>query len=82
MNRLVLLAATAIVTSGPAFAGEATGKVSAVDETAQMLTLDTGGSFRLPGEFDYSALQVGMDVIVVYDETGDGNVVTDIELAE
>ncbi len=70
----------ALLIAFPAFAGEATGVIAKIDEDSQTMALAGGQTFKLPGEFDYSVLQTGQKVTVVYDETGDGDIVTDIEL--
>lgn len=53
--------------AGTALADDAEGKITNINEDAKSITLDNGKEYRLPGEFDYSAIEKGMKVIVTYD---------------
>ncbi|EJF90519.1 DUF1344 domain-containing protein [Bartonella tamiae] len=62
-----------------AHADDAEGTITAIDQNTDTIFLDNGISYKLPGEFDYSVLNMGMKVIVFYDAQGDNRYITDIE---
>ena len=72
----ILLSATA------ALAGQTEGHIKKIDKDKMTLTLDDGKSYKLNAEMDLDALKPGMDVVIAYDETEDGNVITDMELPD
>lgn len=74
--------AAALVFSAAALAAQAEGKVKSVDRDNLTITLDNGTSYKLPGEFDIDAIQEGMLVLLAYDQVGDQNLITDMELPE
>lgn len=61
------------------FAGEASGSITNVNTNAHTMTLDNGQTYILPAEFDISLIGQGMRVSLAFDETSDGNLVTDME---
>lgn len=65
-----------------ALANNAEGIIKSVDEAANTLTLNDGVVYKLPGEFDYSAIHEGMRVLLFYDTDNSGRYVTDIEAAD
>jgi hypothetical protein len=65
-----------------AFAAEAEGQIKSIDSDKMTITLDNGKSYKLPGEFDVSAIKEGMEVLLAYDEIGGENLITDMELSE
>lgn len=75
------LAATLMFTAA-AFAAEAEGTIKSVDRENLTITLENGKSYKLPGEFDVEALQEGMHVLLAYDQVGDQNLITDMELSD
>ena len=74
--------AAALVFSAAALAAQAEGKVKSVDRDNLTITLDNGTSYKLPGEFDIDAIEEGMTVLLAYDQVGDQNLITDMELPE
>jgi len=80
MNRFALIGAFIVFLSPNfAFADNATGTITAIDQTTGIMTLDNGNTYNLPGEFDYSVLKDGMKVTVFYDTQGAKRYVNDIE---
>lgn len=53
--------------AGTALADDAEGKITNINEDTETITLDNGKEYHLPGEFDYSAIEQGMKVIVTFD---------------
>ena len=73
-----LLAAGLMLSAGAAQAAEDEGKIASVDIETLTITLDNGNSYKLPGEFDVEALDVGMEVVLAYDTVGGEKLVTDL----
>lgn len=67
--------------SSVAMAEDTEGKITAIDREEETISLDDGNSYKLPGEFDYSALNEGMKVIVLYEVAENTRFVTDIQEA-
>ncbi len=67
--------------SSVAMAEDTEGKITAIDREEETISLDDGNSYKLPGEFDYSALNEGMKVIVLYEVAENTRFVTDIKEA-
>ena len=82
MRHLFAALVTLVVMSDVALADEAEGAIKAIDADKQMITLDNGKTFKLPGEFDISAIKVGMDVLIAFDSVNGENLITDMETAE
>lgn len=80
MKKFALIG-TFILFLSPSFAlaDNATGTITAIDQTTGVMTLDNGHTYNLPGEFDYSVLKDGMKVTVFYDTQGAKRYVNDIE---
>ena len=80
----ILIAATIATFAllGAAFAAEAEGQIKKIDADNSTITLDNGKSYKLPGEFDASALKEGMEILIAYDQVGGENLITDIEFSE
>lgn len=74
--------AAMLMFTAAAVAAEAEGTIRSVDRENLTITLENGKSYKLPGEFDVEALQEGMHVLLAYDEVGDQNLITDMELSE
>jgi hypothetical protein len=67
MKRLVPVVATLLVASVPlAYAADATGKITAIDMTKDMVTLDNGSTFVAPSTVKLSSFKVGEKVSVNY----------------
>lgn len=73
-----LLAAGLMLSAGAAQAAEDEGKIASVDIETLTITLDNGNSYKLSGEFDVEALDVGMEVVLAYDTVGGEKLVTDL----
>jgi len=65
-----------------ALADDAEGKITKIDEDNDTITLDDGKVYKLPGEFDYSAINEGMKVMISYDVVDQDRFITNIEEAE
>nr|WP_306228734.1 MULTISPECIES: DUF1344 domain-containing protein [unclassified Aurantimonas] len=63
----------------PALAEEVSGTIKAIDQASATLTLDDGSTYALPGEFDYTAVKPGMEVVVIFDETDATHPVIDLQ---
>lgn len=69
----------AFLLPGTALADSVEGVIETINATDNTLLLTNGKIYKLPGEFDYSAIQTGMRVLVFYDADPSGRYVTDIE---
>lgn len=78
----VILGALMALASAAAFAAEAEGEIRSIDPENLTITLDDGKAYKLPGEFDMSAIEEGMDILIAYDEVGGINLITDMALSE
>ncbi|GAB1581265.1 DUF1344 domain-containing protein [Phyllobacterium phragmitis] len=65
-----------------AMADDAEGKITSIDEDNDTITLDDGKAYKLPGEFDYSAISEGMKVMISFDVVDQERFITNIEEAE
>ncbi|QYM72622.1 DUF1344 domain-containing protein [Pseudochrobactrum sp. Wa41.01b-1] len=65
-----------------ALADDAEGKITKINEDTETITLDNGKDYRLPGEFDYSAIEKGMKVIVTYDLVDNVRYISNIDEAD
>ena len=68
--------------AGAALADDAEGKITKINEDAESITLDNGKDYRLPGEFDYSAIEKGMKVIITYDLVDNVRYISNIDEAD
>ncbi|MCT8991416.1 DUF1344 domain-containing protein [Chelativorans sp. SCAU2101] len=67
----------------PALSAEAEGTVTKVDPEAMTITLDDGGTYKLPAEMDISVITDGVQVVLAYQETENGvKQITDMFLPE
>lgn len=66
------------LSGGAAQAAEDEGKIARVDVEKLTITLDNGNTYKLSGEFDVEALQVGIEVVLAYDTIGGEKLVTDL----
>ena len=76
-----LLFITASLFSTVAMADDVEGKITGINQDKETITLDDGKTYKLPGEFDYSAINKGMKVIILYDEADNTRFITDIQEA-
>lgn len=67
--------------SNVALADDAEGKITRINTDEETLTLDDGNIYKLPGEFDYSVINPGMKVFILYDVADKTRFVTDIQEA-
>lgn len=74
----VIIAAGVAFSGGGALAAEDEGKIARVDIENLTITLDNGNSYKLSGEFDVEALEVGTEVVLAYDTIGGEKTVTDL----
>lgn len=68
--------------AGTALADDAEGKITNINEETESITLDNGKDYRLPGEFDYSAIETGMKVIVTFDLVDNIRYISNIDEAD
>lgn len=71
-----------LATIAGAQAADTEGKIRAIDKANLTITLSDGEKFKLPGEFDVTALEEGMDVVLAYDVVGGEKLITDMQLPE
>lgn len=71
-----------LLLSTAALADQTEGIIKKVDKDTMTMTLDNGKSYKLNAEMDVDALKPGMDVVIAYDVTDNGNVITDMQLPE
>ena len=63
---------------GIAHAADDEGKIARVDVENLTITLDNGNTYKLSGEFDIEALEVGTEVVLAYDTINGQKTVTDL----
>ena len=73
-----VLAVGLALSAGVAQAAEDEGKIARVDVEALTITLDNGNTYKLSGEFDVEALEVGAEVVLAYDTVAGEKLVTDL----
>lgn len=78
----ILTVLLAPLLAGTALADDAEGKITKINEDTETITLDNGKDYRLPGEFDYSAIEKGMKVIVTYDLVDNVRYISNIDEAD
>jgi hypothetical protein len=82
MRTLFGALAAMLMLSTAALADQTEGIIKKVDKETMTMTLDNGKSYKLNAEMDVDALKPGMDVVIAYDVTDNGNVITDMQLPE
>ncbi|GHD05868.1 DUF1344 domain-containing protein [Tianweitania populi] len=65
-----------------AYAADTEGEIKKIDRDNLTITLSDGEKFKLPGEFDVTALEEGMDVVIAYDEVDGEKLITDMQLPD
>ncbi len=80
--KLRLALAAILLSASGAFAADTEGEIKSIDTGNMTITLSDGEEYRLPGEFDASVLQEGMEVLIAYDEVGEEKLITDMQLPE
>lgn len=74
----LFFAASVAYFSGSAMAADDEGKIARVDANAMTITLENGNTYKLSGEFDVEALEVGTEVVLAYDTIAGEKTVTDL----
>ncbi|MFZ1681134.1 MAG: DUF1344 domain-containing protein [Rhizobiaceae bacterium] len=82
MRHFLAALITIITMTDAVLAGEAEGAIKKIDPDSQVITLDNGKAYKLPGEFDIDAIKVGMTVLIAFDTVDGENLITDMEAAE
>jgi len=82
MRLVTAVFAAFLASAGVALAAQAEGQIQAIDTDALTITLDDGKSYKLPGEFDMTAISEGSTVLVAYDVIDGVNLITDMEISE
>ena len=80
---MVVVMVGAVLASAPlVWAGDVQAKVKSMDQSARLLTLDTGIQLKIPETVtvDTHALQPGTDVKVSYQTQGSDHIVTAIQV--
>jgi Cu/Ag efflux protein CusF len=74
--------AAMLLVSTTAFAAQTEGLIKKIDRNALTITLDDGKTYKMNAETDIDSLKEGMDIVIAYDVTDGGNVVTDMQLPD
>lgn len=82
MRRIFSVIAVVAAMTASAQADIVEGKIKKIDADNYVITLDDGKSYKLPGEFDISAIENNMEVLIAYDAVNGENHITDMELSE
>ncbi|MFC3208637.1 MAG: DUF1344 domain-containing protein [Mesorhizobium sp.] len=83
VGRALLGAVTAtLLISTAAFAAQTEGLIKKIDRNALTITLDDGKTYKMNAETDIDSLKEGMDIVIAYDVTDSGNVITDMQLPD
>ncbi|NMG38864.1 DUF1344 domain-containing protein [Chelativorans sp. ZYF759] len=81
--RLAVAALTAFLAmTGISAAASDEGQITAIDTEAMTITLDNGATYRLPGEFNMEAIDVGSEVLIAYDQVEGQRQITDMDIME
>jgi uncharacterized protein (AIM24 family) len=81
MLTCTVAAAALFGASSVAFAADATGKITSVDTSKDMITLDNGSSYVAPKSMKLSDFKVGEKVTVSFTKAGDKMDATSIKPA-
>jgi Cu/Ag efflux protein CusF len=82
MRMLIGAVAALAMTVSAALAAQGEGKIASIDRETLTITLEDGKSYKLPGEFDMTAISEGVEVYFAYDTVDGQNMITDLELSE
>jgi len=82
MRIAVLVLAAFLSMSGLAHAASDEGQITAIDGEAMTITLDNGNTYRLPGEFNMQAIDVGTEVLIAFDQNEGQRQITDMDIME
>jgi Cu/Ag efflux protein CusF len=79
---LIAASAALLLSLSAAQAADTDGTIRSINREALTITLSDGEQYKLPGEFDVSVLEEGMDVVIAFDEVNGENLITDMQLPE
>jgi hypothetical protein len=82
MKTGIAAAAVLLLSVVGAQAADTEGTIRSIDRQNLTITLSDGEKFKLPGEFDVTVLEEGMDVVLAYDTVGGEKLITDMQLPE
>lgn len=82
MKTIIASLAALLLSSAATLAADTDGTIRSIDRENLTITLADGEKFKLPGEFDVTVLEEGMDVVIAYDEVGGEKLITDMQLPE
>jgi len=82
MRIAVAALAAFLAMSGLANAASDEGQITAIDGDAMTITLDNGNTYRLPGEFNMEAIDVGTEVLIAFDQIDGQRQITDMDIME
>jgi len=78
-KKIVLGAVSAIMLASSAYADNIEGSIQKIDPQEGTIQLNDGNVYKLPGEFDYSSISEGANVVVTYDVDGEDRRVSGVE---
>jgi hypothetical protein len=83
MRSAIAAFAAILISIGTVFASSSDeGRITAIDPETMVITLDNGNTYRLPGEFNMEAIEVGTEVFVAYDQIDGQRQITDMDIME
>ncbi len=82
MKKITGILLALMLTGGLAYAGDADGKITAIDRDAMTIVLEDGNTYKLPSELDPETILEGMEVLIAFDTVNGENMITDMELFE
>jgi hypothetical protein len=82
MRTATIALAAFLLSAGLAFASSDEGLITAIDPDSMTITLDNGNSYRLPGEFNMEAIEVGSEVLIAYEQIDGQRQITDMDISE
>lgn len=82
MRNLIGAVVVVLAAAGAALAAQAEGKIQSIDREKLTITLEDGESYKLPGEFDVTAISEGMGIYFAYDDVDGQKLITDLELEQ
>jgi len=78
-KKIALGAFPAIILASSAYADNVEGSIQKIDQQEGVIHLNDGNLYKLPGEFDYSSISEGLNVVLTYDVDGEERRVSDVE---
>jgi len=77
-KKIVVSAIAGLMLSSVAYADDVEGSIQQINQQEGTLQLSDGNVYKLPAEFDYSAVSEGLDVVVTYDVDGETRRVSNV----